>query len=85
MLRYTTYGPPMHDSLGAYGLLPGLFMFLICALIVLLVFRLARHGGHGHWHGLESRSSALDILSERYAKGELTKAEYESMKKDIAK
>jgi len=30
------------------------------------------------------RPSALDILNERYARGEITKAQYDEMKRDIA-
>jgi putative membrane protein len=32
----------------------------------------------------ESAESALEILKKRYAKGEITKEEFDRMKKDIA-
>ena len=49
--------------------------------------RIATGGGHHHhWHDYyhdESKNSALNILQERYAKGEITKEQYEGMKKDL--
>ena len=67
-----------------FGIAHALLGFLFFVLVIALVLRLVRHGGHGHWHsGMMSQNSAQDILNERYAKGELTKEQFESMKKDI--
>jgi len=36
-------------------------------------------------HPAPREETALEILNKRYAKGEITKEEYESMKKDLTK
>lgn len=55
--------------------------------ILLIVWAVRGFGGMGggcgmHDHGRSSKT-ALDILKERYAKGEIDKSEYEAKRKDI--
>ncbi len=64
----------------------GIMMLLFWGLIIWFVIYLVRGKGHhmcGHDGHKESKSS-LDILKERYAKGEINKDQFESMKKDIS-
>lgn len=65
----------------------GVFMWVFWGLIIWAVFALMRQGGCGHIGNSHSRpdskNSALDILKERYAKGEIAKEEFERMKNDI--
>ena len=59
-----------------------LFFFLLCAAVIYLVFARGACGWHA---GPADRSthSALQILNERFAKGEIQKAEYEERKRAI--
>jgi putative membrane protein len=59
--------------------------------IVLLVVWLVRQVAGGHVHGgghaagqtAGQTDTALDIVSHRYARGEIDKAEFEEKKKDL--
>jgi putative membrane protein len=75
---------------GWYGMGFGMiFMVLFWGLIIWAIFALLR-GGHGccgghmgHHHGEGREGRALEILKERYAKGEISKEEFERMKKEL--
>jgi putative membrane protein len=62
------------------GWVGGLYMLIIFVLIVIGGIAVARwalkSGGGG-------ADSALEILKRRYARGEITKEQFEEMKKDI--
>lgn len=70
-----------------------LFFFFVCVLVLWALF--GRRGGVHHWgppwHGMDHGAhgsgdptrSALQILNERYARGEIQKPEYEERKATI--
>jgi putative membrane protein len=64
------------------------FILVIIAGIVFLVFWLTKMGGRpGETLASvfnKSSNKGLEILKQRYAKGEISKDDFESMKKDIA-
>ncbi len=59
-----------------------LFMIIFWVLVVLGVVYLLKLVSGGARRE-EKRDTALDILKQRYAKGEITKEEFEEKKKDL--
>ena len=57
-----------------------LFWVLVIGSIVYAVRSASWHATHSH-----GKESPLDILKKRYAKGEITKDEFDRMKDDLAK
>lgn len=82
------YGHVGGLGLGFGWIFSVLFWTLIIWAIVALVRGLSGHHGHGccggHGHdGPKLGNNALDILRERYAKGEITKEQFDKMKQDL--
>lgn len=81
-------GPWMHDFWmnGWFGM--WIWPLLVIVLIVVLILYLGKgysgrnsRGSAGDTHA--PSETALDIVKKRYAKGEISKEEFEQMKKDI--
>ena len=76
-----------------YGFAPfgWLFMLIFWCLIIGVIVALARGGfgkgfmcGHNHGEDMHGKDKTpLDILKERYAKGEIDKKELEERKKNL--
>jgi putative membrane protein len=66
------------------GFWMSLFWLVILVLIVYLIYRLIKKDRDIVPKAI-SGESAMDILAERYAKGELTKEQYMQMKDDLNK
>lgn len=68
------------NMLGWFGgnIMMLVFWALLIAFIVWIVREVSAKNSHPH-----SKNSALDILKERYAKGEIEKKEFEEKKKDL--
>lgn len=70
----------MTDGNG-FGILGWIPMLLFWVLLILGVVALLRYLGRSGQH--DSGKTPLEILKERYAKGEIDKKEFEQMKKDL--
>ncbi|OGZ04963.1 MAG: hypothetical protein A2845_04485 [Candidatus Lloydbacteria bacterium RIFCSPHIGHO2_01_FULL_49_22] len=75
-----------YGYMGGFG---SFFMLLFWGLVIWAIVSFVRAGlggghgcGHGHDNGAHEKSP-LDILKERYAKGEIDKKEFEEKKKDL--
>jgi len=76
---YGDYGWGAGNMMGWFG--GGIVMIVFWALFIALIVWVVREIGDKN---SRSSSNALDILKERYAKGEISKEEFESKKKDIS-
>lgn len=68
------YGP--WGMMGGYGgVIMWVLFLVVIVLVIYLIMKRARPAGAGE--------TPLDILKKRYAKGEITKEEFEQMRKDL--
>ena len=84
-MRYMYMMYPHYYMGGFFGF--GILPFLILLGVIFLIWAIFAHrdttdGGENE--EVTDEDSALEILKKRYAKGEITKREFEQMKKDIA-
>ena len=67
---------------GGYGMMGiGMLIFWI-GVILLGIYLFRRNASHVHTGSL-GKHSGMDILLERYARGEIDSAEYQSRKQDL--
>lgn len=77
-LGYDDLGYHMMDW-GGFDFIPMIIFWILIILGILLLIQ----WGIKHQQGEKGGKTALEILKERYAKGEINKKEFEAMKKDL--
>jgi len=71
------WGHMMNFGLG------GIFMWVIFFIIIVVVLYLIMQSNKPKIYNSSFIENPIDILKKRYAKGEITKEEFENMKKDL--
>ena len=79
MMNY--YG---YDMMGGCGIFMMIILVILIVIIVYAVMKLVQ-GGSNAGTTSNSRDEALEILNQRYAKGELSDEEYQQKKKILKK
>lgn len=78
-MMWNRYG--MMNGFGWTGYLIGIIILIIIGLTIFFVIKLVLK----KYNNLQKIESPIDVLKNRYAKGEISKKDYELMKKDIEK
>ena len=79
-MMYDHYGP-MSAGDWLFGSIMMLVWLLFLGLIIVFVARAFRSSNDSQWHS--HSPDPLDTIKNRYAKGEITKEQYEQLKKDL--
>ena len=67
-----------------YGWYGGMFTWIILIIVVVIIFYLFLNKSRNVKPSDDStKESAVDILKKRYAKGEITKEDFDKLKRDI--
>jgi putative membrane protein len=73
------WGPMMHYGFGYGGMFMWIIFLIVIGLLIYFIVQAQKTKGLTPTHN----ESPLDIVKGRYAKGEITREEYERIKKDL--
>lgn len=72
--------------MGGLGWLGGFMCFLIIALVICVIVVIVRwlmQTSNSYSHGVTNNNSYIDIARDRYAKGEISKEEFDRIIRDL--
>lgn len=73
------YGPMMNGNDWGWGFFMMVLWFLFFVAVAVIMVHLLKN----HHIGEARNTDPLDIIKERYAKGEINKEQFEQLKKDL--
>ena len=74
-----------HEGMGWWMVFGGILWFLlVVGIIALIAWGIAKLAGDKGPAASTEKKDALNIAKERYAKGEISKEEFEQIKKDLS-
>ena len=73
----------MMDGLGGHGWRMGWWWIIGLIIVIAVVWVVIKSMNQNTVSSQSKEKSALDVLKERYAKGEIDKQEFEERKKDL--
>lgn len=73
-----------YGGFGAGDALVSIFWVIILIVVITAVIRWMRGKPVWRCHGHHGENLALDILKERYARGEIERKEFEEMRKELS-
>lgn len=75
-------GSGMNGYDWGWSLFMGIFWLIILAFVIYVVVRMLKHYEIGSGND-NSKNDPLEIVKQRYAKGDINKDEFEQLKKDL--
>ena len=73
----------MHDGYGGFWGMGWFWWILILIIFIAVIFFIYQANRPKPPRDYQTRQSAMEILEERYARGEISKEEYREKKKDL--
>jgi uncharacterized membrane protein len=84
MIQYVFGEMYQRELIGEPNWHAGIFSLLILLFIFILLAVLITHHYSKHYRDESHTPRAMDIAEHRYAKGEISKAEFDQIKKDLS-
>lgn len=84
MMNYYGWDHMGYPGAFGFGFVFNIIFWIVAVVLIVGLIKWIVGGKRRHWHDEDDDEEAMKVLKMRYAKGEINKKEYESMKDDIS-